>query len=124
VTLPKSTSLAPTILLQNGGALVYGDSAMRAAMLAAASAFLAGCTFADAQVRKSAAEDFGCPGDEIVLHRLPSGFLARGCRKEAEYLLQDGRVKLNSEIKRTTFDERPRVPVDSTASNTKSVGLD
>lgn len=93
-------------------------------MLAAASAFLGGCTFADAQVRKSAAKDFGCPEDEIVLHGLPSGYLARGCRKEAEYLLQDGRMKRNSEIKRTTFDERPRVPVDSTASNTDSAELD
>ena len=97
---------------------------MRAAMLAAASAFLAGCTFADAQVRKNAAKDFSCPEDEIVVHRLPSGFLARGCRKEAEYLLQDDRVKRNSEIKRTTFDERPRVPIDSTASNANSVRLD
>ena len=93
---------------------------MRAPMLAAASAFLAGCTFADAQIRKSAAKDFGCPEDEIVLHGLPSGYLARGCRKEAEYLLQDGQVKRNSEIKRA-IDERPPVPVDSTASNTSTV---
>ncbi len=97
---------------------------MRAAMLAAASAFLAGCTFADAQIRKSAAKDFGCPEDEIVVHGLPSGYLARGCKKEAEYLLQDGRVKRNSEIMKATVDERPPVPIDSTASNTNSVGLD
>ncbi len=96
---------------------------MRAAMLAAASAFLAGCTFADAQIRKSAAKDFGCPEDEIVVHGLPSGYLARGCRKEAEYLLQDGRVKRNSEINKATVDERPPVPIDRVA-NTNSVGID
>jgi len=93
-------------------------------MPAAGSAFLAGCTFADAQIRKSAAKDFGCPEDEIVVHGLPSGYLARGCKKEAEYLLQDGRVKRNSEIMKATVDERPPVPIDSTASNTNSVGLD
>jgi hypothetical protein len=96
---------------------------MRAAMLAAASAFLAGCTFADAQIRKSAANDFDCPEDEIVVHGLPSGYLARGCRKEADYLLQDGRVKRNSEIRRATVDERLPVPIDRVA-NTNSVGLD
>src|SRR5258708_20578003 len=95
---------------------------MRAAMLAAASAFLAGCTFADAQIRKSAAKDFGCPEDEIVVHGLPSGYLARGCRKEAEYLLQDGRVKRNSDIRRATVDERPPVPTDRFA-HTNSLRL-
>lgn len=96
---------------------------MRAAMLAAASAFLAGCTFAGTQIRKSAATDFGCPEDEIVVHELPSGYLARGCRKEVQYLLQDGRVKRNSEIIRATVDERPPLPIDRIA-NTNSVGLD
>jgi hypothetical protein len=96
---------------------------MKAGMLAAASAFLVGCTFADAQIRKSAAKDFDCPEDKIVLHGLPKGYLARGCWKEAEYLVQDGRVKRNSEIKKATIDERPPVPVDQVA-NTNSVGID
>jgi hypothetical protein len=96
---------------------------MRAVILAAASAFLAGCTFAGTQIRKSAAKDFGCPEDEIVVHELPSGYLARGCRKEAAYLLQDGRVKRNSEIIRATVDERPPLPIDR-IPNTNSVGLD
>ncbi len=69
-------------------------------------------------------EGLRLPGDEIVVHGLPSGYLARGCKKEAEYLLQDGRVKRNSEIMKATVDERPPVPIDSTASNTNSVGLD
>jgi hypothetical protein len=95
---------------------------MRAAMLAA-GAFLAGCTFAGTQIQKSAAKDFGCPQGEIVVHELPSGYLARGCRKEAEYLLQDGRVKRNSEITRATVDERPPLPIDR-IPNTNSIGLD
>jgi len=71
---------------------------MRAAVLAAALALLVGCSFPSTQVRNRAANDFGCQDDEIVVHELPSGYLARGCRKEAEYLVQDGRVTRNSEI--------------------------
>ena len=96
---------------------------MRAVMLAAASAFLAGCTFASAQIRKSAANDFGCPEDEIVVHELPSGYLARGCKKEAQYLLQDGGVTRNSEVTRATVDERPELPIDR-IPNTNSIGID
>ncbi len=38
-------------------------------------------------------------------------------------LLQDGRVKRNSEINKATVDERPPVPIDRVA-NTNSVGID
>jgi len=96
---------------------------MRAGVVAAALALLAGCTFADAEVRKRAATDFGCPEDEVVLHHLPSSYLARGCRKQAEYLVKDSRVTRTSDITRATVDERPPVPVDRTA-NAGSIGLD
>jgi hypothetical protein len=86
---------------------------MRAAVVAAAFVLLVGCTFPDAQVRKRAALDFGCPEDEIVVHELPSGYLARGCRKEAKYLIRDARVTLHSEITNATVDERPPLPIDS-----------
>ncbi len=95
---------------------------MRAAVIAAALSLLGGCTFPDAQVRKRAANDLSCPEDEIVVHQLPSGYLARGCRKEAEYLVQDGRVTRNSEIKRATVDERPPLPIDR-IPDTNSLGL-
>ncbi|HWE25001.1 MAG TPA: hypothetical protein VG496_13765 [Myxococcales bacterium] len=96
---------------------------MRAAIFPAALGLLVGCTFPDALVRKRAANDFGCPEDEIVVHGLPSGYLARGCRKEAQYVVQDGRATRNSEITKATIDERPAVPVDRVA-NTNSIGLD
>ena len=96
---------------------------MRAAVVAAALALLVGCTFPSTQVRKRAANDFGCPEDEIVVHELPSGYLARGCRKEAEYLVEDGRVTRNSEITRAKVDERPPLPIDR-IPNTSSIGLD
>jgi hypothetical protein len=86
---------------------------MRAAAVAAAFALLVGCTLPSTQVRKRAANDFGCPEDEIVVHELPSGYLARGCRKEAEYLLQEGRLTRHSEITKATVDERPPLPIDS-----------
>ena len=91
---------------------------MRAAVVAAALALLVECTFLSTQVRKRAANDFGCPEDEIVVHELPSGYLARGCRKEAEYLVQDGRVTRNSEITKASVDERP--PSRSIAFQTPS----
>lgn len=96
---------------------------MRAAVIAAALAVLIGCSFPGAHVRRRAATDFGCPEDEIVLHELPSGYLARGCRMEAEYLVQDGRVTRSSEIKPATVDERPPLPIDR-IPNTNSIGLD
>ena len=96
---------------------------MKAVVVAAALALLVGCTFVSAEVRKRAANDFGCPEDEIVVHELPSGYLARGCRKQAEYVVQDSRVIRNSEITRATVDERPPLPIDR-IPNTNSIGLD
>jgi hypothetical protein len=96
---------------------------MRAAVVAAALALLVGCAFPDGLVRKRAATDFGCPEDEIVVHHLPSGYLARGCKKEAAYVVQDGRPTRTSEITKAAFDERPPVPVDHTAS-AGSIGLE
>ena len=90
---------------------------MKAAVLAAALSLLAGCAFPDAQVRKRAANDFSCHEDEIVLHHIPSGYLARGCKKEADYLVQNGGVSRISEIRKAAFDERPPVPIDRTAQN-------
>jgi hypothetical protein len=89
---------------------------MRAAVVAAALALLVGCAFPDGLVRKRAATDFGCPEDDVVVHRLEAGWLARGCKKEAAYLVQDGRATRTSEITKAAFDERPPVPIDHTAS--------
>jgi len=95
---------------------------MRSAAAAAAMALLVGCTFSGTQVRKRAAVDFGCPEDEIVVHELPSGYLARGCRKEAVYLVQDGMVTRDSEITKATVDERPPLPIDR-IPDTNSIGV-
>ena len=95
---------------------------MRAILATGALILVAACTFPDAQVRKLAATDFGCPDDLIVLHGLPSGYLARGCRKEAQYIVQGGQAARNSDVTRATVDERPPVPVDRVA-NTNSIGV-
>ena len=95
---------------------------MRSAVAAAALALLVGCTFSGTQVRKRAAVDFGCPEDEIVIHELPSGDLARGCRKEAVYLVQDGKVTRDSEVTKATVDERPPLPIDR-IPDTNSIGV-
>lgn len=89
----------------------------------AALAVLVGCTFPDALVRKRAAQDFGCPEDEVVVHGERAGYLARGCRKEADYAVEDGRVSRNSEIRKATVDERPPLPIDR-IPGTNSIGLD
>jgi len=96
---------------------------MRARLIAAALAFLAGCAFPGTQIRQRAARDFGCPEDEIVVHELQSGYLARGCRKEAEYLVQDGRVTRHSPITKAAVDERPPLPIDR-VPGTYSIGLE
>ena len=94
---------------------------MKAAVVAAASALIAGGCYATAQVRKQVAIDFGCPQDEIVVHQLDSGYLARGCKKEAKYSVQDGGVERNSEITRASVDERPELPIDRVPGNDISV---
>jgi len=96
---------------------------MRTALVAASLALLVGCTFPDALVRKRAANEFPCPEDELVLHHVPSGYLARGCKKEAEYLVRGDQVTRNSEIRKAAFDERPPVPIDRIA-NANSIGVE
>jgi len=54
---------------------------MKAAVAAVALALIVGGCYASAQVRKQAANDFGCPQDEIVVHQLNAGYIARGCKK-------------------------------------------
>lgn len=96
---------------------------MRAALVAAAMmALLMGCTFAGAQVRKRAASDFRCPEEDVWVDELRPGYVARGCRKEAVYHLEDGRVTRTSEI-RETAETRPPLPIDR-IPNTDSIGLD
>jgi hypothetical protein len=95
---------------------------MKSAAAAAAMALLVGCTFSGTQVRKRAAVDLGCPEDEIVVHESSSGYLARGCRKEAVYLVQDGMVTRDSEITKATVDERPPLPIDR-IPDTNSIGV-
>jgi len=92
-------------------------------LIAAVLTLLAGCAFPGTQIRKRAARDFNCPEDEIVVHELPSGYLARGCRKEAEYLVQDGRVTRHSPVTKATVDERPPLPIDR-IPGTNSLGLE
>jgi hypothetical protein len=96
---------------------------MRVVLIGAALVLLGACTFADAQIRQRAAKDFACSEDEIVVHELPSGYLARGCRKEAHYLVQNGRAARSSEIRKATVDERPPLPIDR-IPNTNSIGID
>ena len=88
---------------------------MKAAVVAAALALLAGGCFASAQIRKQAANGFGCPQDEIVVHQLNAGYIARGCKKEAKYSVRG--VERNSEITAATVDERPELPIDSVPGN-------
>ncbi|HZX95098.1 MAG TPA: hypothetical protein VFE90_11310 [Myxococcales bacterium] len=91
-------------------------------MAAAALVVLAGCSFPGAQVRNRAAADFACPEDEIVVDSLRAGYLARGCRKEARYLVQEGRSVRTSDVTAATVDERPDLPIDR-IPNTNSIGL-
>ena len=96
---------------------------MKAAVVAAALALLVAGCFASGQVRKQAANDFGCPQDEIVVHQLNAGYLARGCKKEAKYSVQDGGVERNSEITAATVDERPELPIDR-IPGINAIGID
>jgi hypothetical protein len=95
---------------------------VRSALVAAGLTLLVGCTFPDAQVRKRAALDFGCPEEKIAIHGLPAGYLARGCWKEAQYLVRDGQVSRTTEITRATVDDRPELPIDR-IPGTNSIGV-
>ncbi|MFL5366662.1 MAG: hypothetical protein ACJ781_14430, partial [Myxococcales bacterium] len=55
-------------------------------------ALLTGCAFPDVQVRKRAATDFRCPEEDVWVESLGwTGYVAHGCRQEAEYSVGDGR---------------------------------
>jgi hypothetical protein len=90
---------------------------MRTSAIVAALSFVAGCAYPDALVRKQAANEFPCPEDQIVLHHSEPGWLARGCKKEAEYVVEGDRVTRSSDIRKAAFDERPPVPIDHTVKN-------
>jgi hypothetical protein len=96
---------------------------MRVAAVAAALVLLVACAFPDGVVRKRASDDFPCPEDQIVVHRLQAGWLARGCKKEADYVVQDGRALRTSEITRAKVDERPELPIDR-VPGMGSIGLE
>jgi hypothetical protein len=95
---------------------------MRSAAVVAGIALLAGCTFADAQVRKRAASDFGCPEEDVRVDAWSPGYVAQGCRKEAAYVVRDGRVTRESEI-RSIGETRPPLPIDR-VPGTNSIGID
>jgi len=94
---------------------------MKRAVVGAALSLLVGGCYVSAQVRKQAANDFDCPQDEIVVHQLNAGYIARGCKKEAKYSVQNGGVVRNSEITAATVDERPELPIDRIPGNDISV---
>ena len=95
---------------------------MKAAVVASALGLFVGGCYASAQVRKQAANDFGCPQDEIVIHQLNADYLARGCKKEAMYSVQDGGVERGSEVTAATVDERPELPIDR-IPGTNDIGI-
>jgi len=74
---------------------------MRLAAGAAALGVLVGCTGFGSQVRERAAFDFKCPGDRVSVDTKGFGYVARGCRKEAVYIISEGRVIRNSEVRDT-----------------------
>src|SRR4051812_17164722 len=86
-------------------------SMARGATVILGAALLVGCAFADGQVRTQAASDFRCPKDDVGVESAKSGYLAYGCRKEADYVVENGQVARTSEI-RATGDRRPPVPID------------
>jgi hypothetical protein len=96
---------------------------MRAVVITFGLGLLLGGCYASGQVRKLAANDFGCPADDIVVHELDSGYLARGCKKEARYTVQDGGWSRISEVTKATVDERPELSIDR-VPGTNSVGID
>ncbi len=77
---------------------------MRFGAFAAALGLVIGCTGLDMQVRERAAFDFGCPDERIAVEALRSGYLARGCGKQATYLVQQGQLARDSAITRAVDD--------------------
>jgi hypothetical protein len=84
---------------------------VRVGIVAAAWGLLAGCTGPRVQVRERASFDFDCPEERIGVESTSAGWLARGCGKEATYLVQRELVERNSEIK-TLPEDGSLPPVD------------
>lgn len=80
-------------------------------MLIACVALLVACAGAGKQIRERAASEFSCPADAIEVAPLQFGYRARGCGKEAVYLVQHGQVTRDSEIRKAT-DDPPALPID------------
>jgi hypothetical protein len=95
---------------------------MRVTAAVAALTLLAACAFAGAQVRKRAASDFGCAEEDVWVDEVGASYVASGCRKEAAYRVEDGRITRTSEI-RQTAGTRPPLPIDR-IPDTNSIGLD
>jgi hypothetical protein len=76
-------------------------------MVAAAWGLMAGCTGPLTQVRERASIDFDCPEERIGVESTSAGWLARGCGKEATYLVQRELVERNSGIRHVADDQTP-----------------
>ncbi|HET9676149.1 MAG TPA: hypothetical protein VFP21_01430 [Solirubrobacterales bacterium] len=74
-------------------------------------ALLAGCTGAGKLIRERAAPEFDCPPEAIEVAPLQFGYRARGCGKEAVYVVQRGKATRDSDIRRAT-DDPPALPID------------
>jgi hypothetical protein len=94
---------------------------MRFAAVPAVLGLLVGCSGLRTQVRERAAFDFSCPEDRVAVDALRFGYVARGCGKEAVYLVQHGRVTRDSEIREAV--EKAPAPRDDGIPDTNSVGV-
>jgi hypothetical protein len=94
---------------------------MRLPPIAAGVALLVACAAAGKQIRERAALEFGCAADAIDVQPLQFGYRARGCGKEAVYLVGHGRVTRESEIRNAT-DDPPALPIDN-VPGTNSIGI-
>jgi hypothetical protein len=95
---------------------------VRFAALACGAAVLAGCATAGGEVRRQAAADFGCPEDRVAVDALGSRYVATGCEKKADYVVQDGRAIRRSAITRGP-PTRQELPIDR-IPGTNSIGID
>ena len=94
---------------------------MRWIAVLATCGLLAGCATPGKAVLERAAAEFGCPEDDMWVEASTAGYLARGCRKEAMYDVDDGRVTRRSEI-RATGDLHPPLWMER-VPDTDSIGL-
>jgi hypothetical protein len=99
----------------------YRADVMRCATIAAWLGILVGCSGLGPQVRERAAFDFSCPEARVAVDALRFGYVARGCGKEAVYLVQHGRVTRDSEIREAV--EKTPAPRDDGIPDTNSVGV-